>query len=193
MKTLVLYPNKNQIKQDAKGAFIPEAKLFAAHRQNCGDVVIERPFDPHNPPDNPALFAEIAGHAADCVAFFTHGVVTGLPQLRINRADAQSFARALTCNVQGPVYVALYACLTDLALQGGRNFAETLADELHRIGKPYRLLAHRTAGHTTRNPFVTIYRGAGVKIEYPAAMEDPKVYRQRMADPTDPLRFELPF
>lgn len=185
-KSLIVYPTKNQRKNDAKGAFIPEALAFARRRVELGDDVDSFAFDPHTHTrdDNIKLYAQIAAGQYSTVAIFSHGVAIGLPQLHISRGDCKAFAAALTTNAPS-VRVILYACLTALPLQNARNFAETLAAELHAIGKPFTLVAHRTAGHTTHNPAIQIYRGAIDWVFKPDA--------KRLADPRDPYRFDFPF
>lgn len=184
-KCLVIYPTKNQRKKDATGAFIPEALAFIKHRIELGDNCDSFGFDPnmYQRSEHPALFAKIAAGAYDTVAIFSHGVAIGLPQLHLGRADCPDLARALTMHVP-EVRVILYCCLTAIPLRG-RNFAETLAAELHAIGKPFTLVAHRTAGHTTHNPAIQIYRGS---MDW-AFQPD----RVRLADPSDMYRFDFPF
>lgn len=194
MNVLMVYPTKNQILHDATGAFMPEAKAFRLRRKALGDSVSEFTYEPKKLTTPDGLFSVIAQGAFDCVAVFSHGISTGLPQLRINRARAAEFAKILTDSAPGPMYLILYCCLTAAPMKVGTNFAGTLAAELDAIGKPFRLFAHRTAGHCSMNPNVTIYRGAGVKLQYPGAVGTLKArYIARMKNQKDPLRFDLPF
>jgi hypothetical protein len=193
MNILTVYPTKNQILHDATGAFMPEAQRFRALRKSKGDSVSEFTYEPKKLTSPDGLFSVIAQGKFDCVAVFSHGIATGLPQLKINRSRAQELAKILTSAAPGGINVILYACLTDAPMEKGLNFASTMAQELHAIGKPFTLFTHRTAGHCCENPNVTIYSGA-TKLQYPQAAGTLKArYLARMKDTKDTLRFDLPF
>jgi len=193
MNILTVFPTKNQILHDATGAFIPEARRFRALRKSKGDQVSEFTFDPKTLKSPDGLFNVIAQGHFDCVAIFSHGIATGLPQLHINRPRAKEFAEILTSAAPGGINVILYCCLTDAPMKTGMNFASTLAQELRAIGNPFTLFTHRTAGHCCENPNATVYRGA-TKIQYPQAAGTLKArYLARMKDTKDNLRFDLPF
>jgi hypothetical protein len=195
MRILIAYPTRNQIKNDAIGAFVPSAQAFAKRRRGFGDTIDKFSFEPQkfSKLDTVKIYQAIEAFQYQAVAIFTHGVATALPQVHIDRKRCADFARALTMRLTGaePLAIILYCCLTAAPLRGP-NFAETLARELHAIGKPFRLFAHRTAGHCCANPNVTIYQGTEV-IEYPKAAGNAAEYKKRMADSSDPLRYDLPF
>jgi hypothetical protein len=193
MNILTVYPTKNQILYDATGAFMPEAKRFRELRKSKGDYVAEFTYEPKKFKSPDAVFSLIAQGAFDCVAIFSHGISTGLPQLHINRARAAEFAKVLTSGSNQTINLILYCCLTAAPMKKGTNFAGTLAHELHAIGKPFSLFTHRTRGHCCENPSVTVYSGA-TRLEYPAAAGTLAArYDKRMHTVKDNLRFDLPF
>jgi hypothetical protein len=202
MNVLIVYPTKNQIKNDATGAFIPEAVAFKIRRQALGDFVDEFKFDPHNfsKGETFRLYQALEFKPYQIVAVFSHGIPTCLTQLHIDRARCNDFAMALTRNLM-PTHslnLILYCCLLAAPLKGS-NIAETLTRELHAIGKPFKLWAHRTKGHTTENPNITMFEG-NLSLDYPSALGDPllvKRFKQRLdydtRKPGDVYRFDYPF
>jgi hypothetical protein len=198
MQTLIIYPTRNQIKSDATGEFIPEAQGFMSRRRSFGDSVDSFPFDPHNftKKDTGKLYGAIELKPYQCVAIFSHGVATSLPQLHIDRSRCADFARSLTCRLAPgeTVIVILYACLTACPINS-LNFAETLAKELLATRHPFRLWAHRTKGRCDENPNVTLHTDNGV-TNYPNAIKDTKLrakWRARVMKENDPYSYDYPF
>jgi len=80
VKILALYASKNAHGNDARGAFIPQATLFARHRRAAGDDVELVPFDPTIPvraKRRAAFLALIAASTGfDALAYFGRGTST---------------------------------------------------------------------------------------------------------------------
>ena len=83
MRILALYASKNAHGNDARGAFIPQATLFARARRAAGDEVELVPFDPTiaDRARRRAAFLALIEQAKpfDAIAYFGHGLRTGLP------------------------------------------------------------------------------------------------------------------
>ena len=210
-------------KKDATGAFIPESKRFAKHvgapagslvGVNCCKtpktarrrIVVEnmnRIYQDRGP--------------LDTVAFFCHGWPTGI-QFGWNNRDVGYLAEILTWNtVENPTII-LYACLAadDGKKNNNRNyeeigpgtdggFADLLRDRLWEYGAiSCRVVAHKTAGHATWNPFAVAFDADGNPY---GNDENPFVGGRWFISPNDPrwsiwrrklrkntyLRYQFPF
>lgn len=171
-KILVIYSNTNvKGKRDATGAFIPEARAFSARY----DVPIENQFGVKCPNVSKAVrrrrvldFLHQRVQEADgieCLALFCHGWPKGI-QFGFNLQHIPQLVNAIIKRSEGELYIPIYACLTaedevrdnqkgeiGPATDGG--FADLLRDELERNGiKKGWVDGHKTAGHTTWNPYV---------------------------------------
>jgi hypothetical protein len=164
-------------KQDATGAFIPEASAFRAF---LGDVLNYHtvhfvPIDCVNnkPEKRKALFYKaldnIPEHSLSCVAMFCHGYVSGV-QFGLSKKDIPERVSKLAPLCKRHVVLPLYCCSTadnghneeDPQLGTDGSFADLLRDRLITSGISLcRVVAHRTAGHTTRNPHVVFFDGDG--------------------------------
>lgn len=98
----------------------------------------------------------------DLVAFLCHGWKDGIQAgWRILQVD--DLAKRLTAACKPDAVIVLYCCDTgkgaDVGAPGGKGgFASALWMELERMGFRGTLWAHSTAGHTTQNPHVKIWR-----------------------------------
>lgn len=165
MTVLAIAPAHNTgAKKDATGAFQPEALAFA--KMHAGRRML---FD--NTAPAKARFANVIDYLTphrnvECVAFFCHGLKTGL-QIGATMRNVHALAATLrTCGVRS---VALYACdaARDLDADqhddlddgdaGAGGFASALSGALP--GVP--VYAHPTTAHTTRNPHVRVFTGGG--------------------------------
>lgn len=103
------------------------------------------------------------------LALFAHGWPDGV-QAGFRCEHVRGLARALK-EASAPVLtVVLYCCstgadrdastdeLTDPGPGGEGGFADRLRDELGELGVAATVYAHSTAGHTTRNPRVRVFR-----------------------------------
>lgn len=170
MWTLAIYSSENTGGlKDATGAFIPEARAFA---QEYG--VQEQDMLAVNCRD----YSTIRRREAVCsflrnkrdvglIGIFCHGYPVGL-QVGFKKQHCDLLTRYLKMCCRGDVKIVLYACSTGSnrqtkkeraprnigpATDGG--FADTLRDCM--IDEGFRggwIDAHKTAGHTTRNPYV---------------------------------------
>ncbi len=181
MNILTLFSNTNSKgKHDATGAFIPEARRFAlTHGQSFERLIGVRCVGVKKSVRRERTLEAI--HAAgsrerlDAIAFFGHGWPQGI-QFGITRKDISALCDVLehTCNFD--VKIVLYACLAaendkrdkDHANVGpgtDGGFADLLRDELARKGFQGWVDAHKTAGHTTWNPYVVRFRCDAVHSE----------------------------
>jgi len=175
---LVFYSAVNtKNKRDATGAFIPEARAYAKEREVDDYNVIG--VDCTKKPGHRRQVVYDAIRAVDHiteVAFFGHGWPSGI-QFGITRDQCKELAQLLAPRTieANDLHIVLFACLaaendirdTDVARVGpGTNggFADVLRDELVRkgVGRGW-VDAHKTAGHTTWNPYVVRFLCEDVK------------------------------
>lgn len=119
------------------------------------------------------------------IAYFGHGVQAGLVGLT---RDAREFAKWITRCGSPSINVVLYACLC------GGAFAAMLRSEIARTGVTCVVHGHTTAGHTTRNPYVTRYTSEskahdGYLVSPKSDLWD--VWRRALD--ADGLRFRYPY
>lgn len=171
---LILAPAHNTAgKKDAIGAFLPEAERFRRyHGLARTDVHV---FDNSRPlPERRAeVLRAIQDHGRFSVlAHFGHGHKNGI-QAGFTIASLGPLAASL--GAAGCQTVLLYSCDTARDLDGSRDddaaadvggdggFADQLRDTLS-LYVDCTVYAHVTAGHTTQNPYMRVFRspaGAG--------------------------------
>jgi hypothetical protein len=165
MKILALAPLYNSPgKNDATGAFQPEARAFV--RLHGGA---------YSPIDNHAskaamradVMRQIVTERPGILALCCHGWRTGI-QFGFGLANVAELAEAIAENdgTDAP-RVVLYACSTaDGSGPGGDGgFADRLRDALCAAGcVECQVDAHDRPGHTTKNPFVRRFVGAGSAV-----------------------------
>lgn len=192
MLSLIVYPNANQIKHDAVGAFIPEAQLFRKYHTkiNPEAVIDEFQFNPKEK-NKEEFFAALMAKPYDSLFIFSHGLPDRLPQLEISNSDAQAFADSFASNE--PLVISLYCCLVAKLLMTP-NFCHELGAALARNGKRFDLYGHRTAGHTTANPNISQYNEKGLTASYPLCLKNfEKKFIKQMRTQNDAMRFMFPF
>lgn len=157
---------------DATGAFQPGARAFAAHYGLPAPTLIDNHATPaKREAELLAVLARTPG-PLDVVALFCHGWRTGL-QLGPSLATVDVLARALRGVGAAELTVCLYACDAgedrrevgdatpvlgdDAAGAGDGSFADQLRDGLLALGAMPRVIAHATAGHAFRNPYVRVF------------------------------------
>jgi hypothetical protein len=159
-------------KRDATGAFLPEAKRFAA--LTGGKLVL---VDNRRSPGDRGEFVidTIARNAHgrwQTIAFFCHGTSRDI-QLGFNLRTVGELARAIARTSERDVRVLLYCCstastihaLVGKAVGGDGGFADELRDALCREGATHcRVMGHDTVGHSARNPYVRFFDGAGSPV-----------------------------
>jgi hypothetical protein len=163
-------------KKDVTGAFAPEARSFAKTLALHGARCVAERFDATAPKAGRAHCIAQAlqrEHPIDAVAFFCHGTIDAI-QAGFTRRSVDALAQALAVCGTEDLTVLLYCCSTgddpkgrSLAAPGtgDRSFADLLRDALCRAGKTRcRVVAHATAGHTTRNPYVLFFEGMGSPV-----------------------------
>lgn len=211
MKIAAFAPLYNtQGRHDATGAFQPEAGRYLAY--HGASIACLYLFD--NRRTKKEMRAAVVNvlksrSGLDAIAFFCHGYKRGL-QCGIDTDTARDLARAIGASSlwAGPA-VTLYACdtgrdidadrLDDLEQFGGDGgFADRLRDELCVAGYVHcRVDAHTTAGHTTRNPNVRRFDGAGSPVGgiggYYIVPKGSKMWKKWRAALTTDFRFQFPF
>lgn len=173
-KILSLYASKNKgASRDASGAFIPQAKVFRQTREAAGDLVISVPFD------NGSMFpgarrkaflgAIDAGrsllrslHQAerfDAIAYFGHGLRTGMPSAGFGTLSLGPLVQALHAALEQEARVVLYACSMAEApaagkgIDGDGGYADLIRDQLSVLGHTGWVDGHTIAGHATINRY----------------------------------------
>lgn len=153
-------------KRDATRAFIPEAHKFADYWQSQGfgarvEYVDNRATVHHRR----AEMIHALGGTTQLrhLAIFAHGWRTGIQMgFRLNHLSALARHIDAVCADDSPV-ISLYCCSTAQGDAGGDGgFADELRDALCEQGlMGCRVDAHTNRGHTTRNPYVRRFEGAG--------------------------------
>lgn len=205
-------------RQDATGAFVPEASAFRAFLEDVLNYHTVRfvPIDCVNnkPEKRKALFykalEDIPQNSLSCVAMFCHGYASGV-QFGLTKKDVPELVSKLALICKRHVVLPLYCCSTadnghneeDPQLGTDSSFADLLRDRLidSNIGL-CRIVAHRTAGHTTRNPHVVFFDGDGtdqgntdssyIGGVYPVSPSS-KLWKQWQNKLITPFRFLMPF
>lgn len=210
---LCLVPSSNSPgKQDATGAFLPQARAFAEFHGYSGDSVM-RYFDPAQ-----SIFARRASCNAalralrlpiKSLAFFCHGYRRGL-QAGYQTGHVAELAELLAAHgrmVEGG-WVLLYACDTgrdaDEDTQDDRlpgpggdgGFADALRDALEKRRLTISVMAHTTRGHTTENPNVRRFVAGtgGLGGEWYVDPTSPLFQRwaRALKDPHSTLKWRFP-
>lgn len=168
MKILAMNASLNAHGNDAKGAFIPQAQRFTKTRTAAGDAVTSVGFD--NLIANRVKrradflarlhFATTGKGPIDALAYFGHGLRTGLPSAGFTLQTIDALADAIHAVAAPRLVIALYACSTAAANakdrdrhDGDGGFADVLRDRLSVRGHTGWVDAHTIAGHTTINRF----------------------------------------
>jgi hypothetical protein len=207
---LVVYSCKNSKgKHDATGAFIPEARAFAAlhgvPENNMCAVDCRRPVKARRTQVLEAIAAVGRNQKIDMIAFFCHGWPSGI-QVGIRRAEIPQLVDRLKHFAAKDLKIALYACLTaenDVRDQERERigpatkwgFADTTSYLLGKEGFHGWIDAHKTSGHTTWNPYVVRFMmqdsspRAAWLVEPGSQMWGPWVKAVRGTN----VRFEFPF
>lgn len=210
MKILALYASKNQHGKDATGAFIPQAKLFSKRRATLGDEVELVPFDPTiaDRAKRRAAFLDLIRAAGpyDALAYFGHGLRTGLPSAGITMVTLPALVDAIHTKASKRVIVTLYACSTAGApgmdrdrLEGDGGFADELRDALATLGHIGWIDAHTVPAHTTQNRMTRRFyldgMGPGTGGAWLVAPGSPEwaSWGRHLRAVGDPLRFDFPF
>lgn len=208
---LVISPNANHVKNDAVGAFIPEAKAFARFHGYDPNAVVKH-FSPHG---------SYAARRASCdahlralrveihtLAFVCHGFRRGI-QAGYQLGQIADLVSLLKGRLSPAGRVILYACDTardsdedtkDDRLPGpggDGGFADALRDRAEAEGMPITVYAHTTAGHATQNPYVRVFEpgGGGAGGHWLIDPGEP-VFRQwgrALRDPSNTLRYRFPY
>lgn len=106
--------------------------------------------------------------ALSLLAFFCHGWPDGI-QAGFKCEHVRGLAKELKAVAAPELTVVLYCCSTgddrdpttaqrQPGPGGDGGFADRLRDELCELGVAATVFAHETAGHTTRNPYVRVFR-----------------------------------
>lgn len=174
MTHLVAYVANNRPgTRDATGAFIPEAQRYIQlhgvepYQVHTFNTAKRRPAARRW--DFEAFCTDLYRHRvrAKSLALFCHGTSDGV-QLGYKLEHAETLAGALKHVLRPEATVVLYACSTaendvrdreteeiGTATDGG--FADTLRTELVSKGIAATVYGHKTAGHTTWNPYVVAF------------------------------------
>lgn len=182
MKGVIFTPNKNVKRADYTGAFLPEARGFADEHGIDRSEIIAIDIADSKAKMRAAVCrgiheaAERQG-ALDTVAFFCHGWKEGMQLgFKIEHIPELSQACKDTCTEE--VVMPFYACSTardddrsiaddqdpDNTMGGDGGFADEVRDGLCADAHlTYcRVVGHVTAGHSTFNPWVRLFDGAGM-------------------------------
>jgi len=219
MPFLAFYSSTNtKGRHDATGAFIPEVKRFAKlHSLSTADLVPVKCVGVPRERRAAVVTERLRGCADGSlagVAFFCHGWPSGI-QFGFDLQNVGALARLLAVKTESAPVVVLYACLTAENAERDQDvenvgpgtdggFADALRDRLAEEGKTEGWVdAHKTAGHSTWNPFLVRFRLAdvedrqlgGVGGEWIVApgSEHWHEWRRRLACSEDALRYRFPF
>lgn len=183
--TLIIVGSSNTPgRKDYTGAFLPEVKNYQKVRGEAHAIVQfnnKLPFAKRYAD----LAQKLHDHRSsffDNIVFFCHGWADGI-QAGLTRKSVPKFLTEFgDLYTDGALHVVLFCCSTgdddddddeqaagtqlrDDGNLGEGSFADVWRDELCKHGSSNcRVVAHRTAGHTTRNPHVIVFEGNGSPI-----------------------------
>lgn len=170
MRTLVIYSSKNTHGlKDATGAFIPEAKAFAEKYNVLDEDILPvncRDFNVTKRREEVCVFLRNKSDV-ELIAIFCHGWPVGL-QVGFSKSNITQLVGYLKMSCVENVKIVLYACSTgsnrasrktrvpkNIGPGTDGGFADTLRDTMLHYGFHGGWVdAHKTKGHTTRNPFL---------------------------------------
>jgi hypothetical protein len=168
MRAILFTPDRDTVgRRDYSAAFAPEARAFAKLHGIPSSAIV--PIDVARPraQRNERVLTVLAHESLlDCVAFFCHGLRSGL-QVGPDNASVLELAHALRNAGTPTLRVALYACSAGEGPGPGGDggFADRLRDALCAAGlRDCRVDAHSTAGHATQNPYVRRFEGGGSPV-----------------------------
>jgi len=212
--------NKSPLVNDAKGAFIPQAQVFAKIHTAAGHTVTRVPFANDLLPAarKKAFYDAIrAAKGLDGFAYFGHGLRTSLPSAGLQLSDIPELAKLLAAATNPDtrtLRIALYACSAaasplrvvvrtdDEGVYGGEGsgdggFADLLRDALAQLKIKGHVDAHINAGHTTTNPYVKRFvsdgEHTGVGGEWLVSPKDAKLFKAFRKKLTDDRTFRMNF
>jgi hypothetical protein len=178
LNTLIFAPKYNTgAKSDATGAFQPEARRYMQLRGGGRIVHIDNRGSERERAESvmrEILIGAGNGQPWNAIAFFCHGLPRSI-QLGFNLSNVRHLARCIAETSTRDVCVPLYACSTASTLPrllamgkgpgGDGGWADELRDALCREGATRcRVMGHDRLGHTTRNPYVRFFDGAGSPV-----------------------------
>lgn len=205
MNGIVFLPDRNEHKSDYRGAFDPESKRFAE--------IYDLPRVKVDISRGAASRRMSVLHALEplrdlaCVAFFTHGLRSSLPQMGFNLANVRALGEALARALAPSGVVVLYACSTAGGIGGGERgeggFADALRDVLSELRPDWtgHIDAHERAAHTTKNALCRRFshHKGDTKRAGAAWIVDPddktlfRAWQKNELHGTDEMRFRFPF
>ncbi|MBS7615482.1 hypothetical protein KEJ18_07135 [Candidatus Bathyarchaeota archaeon] len=157
-----------QGKKDATRVFQPEAQRFEQFTGRNGlqpEIGVINNKMPQSKMTDAVLTLIQGFKPLSAVAFFCHGTSRKI-QLGFDLNNVSKLANAIAEDNNTDIKVILYCCLTGsgTGTGGDGGFADKLRDCLCCSGATScRVVAHTTAGHATRNPFVRFFEGMGSK------------------------------
>lgn len=182
MNGVIFTPDRNVKRADYTGAFKPEAEGFAREHDIPKTAIhlinITSPATWMRTQVCAAIYAEFEQQGPlATVAFFCHGRKTGI-QLGFDIETIPELSKACKGTCRDTVVVPFYACSTardidqniaddqdpENTMGGDGGFADEVRDSLcaDAFLVNNRVVAHVTAGHSTYNPWVRFFDGAGM-------------------------------
>lgn len=201
---LIFLPDRNQTRNDYRGAFDPESKAFAEiYGLPRVKIDISRGGASRRMTVLHAL-KDLQG--LDVVAFFMHGLRASLPGAGFDKTNVAQLGEALNRALAPHGVVVLYACSTAGGIGGGERgeggFADALRDVLStRRGWTGHVDAHERAAHTTKNSLCRRFfanpegKSTGVGAEWIVEPGTPLfgAWKRNELHGDDGMRFRFPF
>lgn len=209
-KLLIFYSSVNTPKKkDATGAFIPEARGFARHYMVPDEHVIGVDCTQQKRQRREKVLNALATvDGLEGLLFFGHGWPNGI-QFGFTRKNLNVLSAAISSRCSDDIKVGLMACLTaendvrdqeleELGPATDGGFADMLRDDLVKAKKTKGWVdGHKTAGHTSWNPYVVRFMcDADADAEGGAWIVQPgsgmwKRWREALKKNTGGLRYEF--
>lgn len=180
MRGIVFTPDRNTRRADFTGAFLPEARAFIRAHQLPARALVRIDISKSDQEMRAQVLEAIKREdqlqgILETVAFFCHGWCSGI-QLGFSVNNVVELACALKPLATRDIKMPLYACsaardrdgqieddIDPNSVGGDGGFADQLRDAIcsYAYAIDCRVLAHVTAGHATRNPWVRFFEGGG--------------------------------
>lgn len=159
MDPLIFYTSTNRKgKNDAKGAFIPEAEAFAELHGISKSHLIAVPQD-IPVIQRRRIFREVCKKYSDIdtLVYFGHGTKASLPGIGVNNYNLKYCLDYIKGCSADRLTVVLYACLAGKGL----GIADKLYQGLEEYVGSLKVVSHLSSGHTSWNPYGE-YSGIGI-------------------------------
>jgi folylpolyglutamate synthase/dihydropteroate synthase len=182
MRLIFFFPHNRLFKRDGdefQARALDCAKLWTLQGHRVKSFELPKAKDPVKRQFVKTVLQSICTNSVDRIAFFCHGTANWFDS-GYTTATAFDLSSELTrVTIANQSRIALYCCLTGKGLDGVADALSRAADCL--------VLAHKTSGHTTRNPYKRRFENGQMLDMWPKDKAAMKEWIQRLKTPYGPF------